>query len=149
MASRQFKLDDEFFGNDDDEVDSHRGNSDAMAKYDTRARETQFKNVGYLEAYEASKETRLQEGFETGYREVYDNSIRVGELLGEITAASLLLDNILDSADLPKMIPVKLAAASVLKCLEQVDQGATDTGEADALMHLESKLSALKSSIES
>ncbi len=67
--------DDGFFGDDDD--------GDVLPQRDNQALEAQLRNVGFLEAFEESKEEHLQRGFEDGYRQGFDASVRIGELLGE------------------------------------------------------------------
>ena len=55
-----------------------------LAGHETRANEAAFRNMGYLEAYDATKEERLQEGFEAGYREAVDVATSVGLRLGRL-----------------------------------------------------------------
>lgn len=87
--------DDEFFGNQDSDNDFNGLNQNeeeqalqkcSMAERETRATEEQFRNMGYLKAYEDSKEERLQEGFEAGYKQYFDAAMKLGELLGEATS---------------------------------------------------------------
>ena len=61
-----------------------------MATHESRAAEEQFRNIGYLEAFEKAKEIRLQEGFEVGYRSTFPVSMRIGEVLGRASAVALL-----------------------------------------------------------
>ena len=64
-----------------------------LAGHETRANEAAFRNMGYLEAYDATKEERLQEGFEAGYREAVDVAtsvgLRLGRLVGRTAAVAL------------------------------------------------------------
>lgn len=69
--------DDDFFGDDDDDE------GDVLAEREIRAQEQQLENVGFLEAFEEAKEDKLQQGFEDGYTQNFDASVRIGELLGE------------------------------------------------------------------
>mmetsp|Transcript_3257 Transcript_3257/g.5932 ORF Transcript_3257/g.5932 Transcript_3257/m.5932 type:complete len:193 (-) Transcript_3257:541-1119(-) len=55
-----------------------------LAMRDAKATEEQMRNIGYLEAYEDSKELRLQAGFEAGYRETVEAAMRIGQRLGEV-----------------------------------------------------------------
>lgn len=55
-----------------------------MQAHDIRAREENYRNIGYLEAYDSTKEVRLQDGFETGYKDCIKESIEIGEYLGQI-----------------------------------------------------------------
>ena len=63
---------------------------EVMATHESRAAEEQFRNIGYLEAFEKAKEIRLQEGFEVGYRSTFPVSMRIGEVLGRASAVALL-----------------------------------------------------------
>ena len=56
---------------------------DGLAEFDCRANEQQNRSLGFLEAFEASKEDMLQEGFESGYQQTFEVSVTIGELLAE------------------------------------------------------------------
>jgi flagellar biosynthesis/type III secretory pathway protein FliH len=73
---------DDFFGHDDDDDD--------MAEREARAIQNRLENVAYLEAFEETKEIRLQQGFEAGYQEVYEVAGRLGEQLGRLVAKAKL-----------------------------------------------------------
>ena len=60
------------------------GGGGGLAGHETRANEAAFRKMGYLEAYDATKEERLQEGFEAGYRETVDVATSVGLRLGRL-----------------------------------------------------------------
>lgn len=146
MVSRQSNLNDDFFGDEEDCTDRNQVSSDSMAQHETHAREEQYRNIGYLEAFESSKEVRLQEGFEDGYREVYDVALRVGELLGVVVAQSLVGMKRCEGADNkgPTINPnVKVASETVRQSLMQMDQSETDAGQLEALQQLESRLSEI------
>ena len=66
--------------NDDDFLDDEH---DGLPEFDCRAIEQQNRSLGFLEAFEASKEDMLQEGFESGYQQTFDVSVTIGELLAE------------------------------------------------------------------
>lgn len=76
---------DEFFGNDKDDDDE---NSDILdlADRESRAKEEELKKIAYVEGYDDNKETRLQEGFEAGYKETFEAAMRIGEFLGKSRA---------------------------------------------------------------
>mmetsp|Transcript_13750 Transcript_13750/g.37814 ORF Transcript_13750/g.37814 Transcript_13750/m.37814 type:complete len:186 (-) Transcript_13750:908-1465(-) len=76
--------DDDFFGDGDDE------DNDDLNDFDRRAMEERHKTIGYVDAFDAHKEERLQEGFEAGYRESYDASILLGRSLGSMIARGKL-----------------------------------------------------------
>jgi flagellar biosynthesis/type III secretory pathway protein FliH len=88
---------DDFFGNQDEHVEeallpsSHC--SDGLAEREWRATNEQFRNMGYLQAYDESKEERLQEGFEAGYKQYFEKAMRLGEVLGEVTSPLLMQEN--------------------------------------------------------
>ena len=65
---------DEFFGEDE---------SDGLRESDLRAQEHQFHNMGYLQAFDESKDELLQNGFEVGYSQAFGVSMRLGEMLAE------------------------------------------------------------------
>lgn len=103
--------DDDFFGNqsDDDngpflslnctEANPQQASSqtvNGLAHHESRAIQESFRNIGYHEAYDESKEVKLQEGFEAGYREVIDVSVRIGKILGEVSTKSIL--NLVDES---------------------------------------------------
>jgi hypothetical protein len=79
---------DEFFGNDDDDEDDGNTNILNLADRESRSKEEELKKIAYVEAYDDNKETRLQEGFEAGYRETYKAAMRIGELLGSSMAGT-------------------------------------------------------------
>lgn len=68
------------------------GGGGGLAGHETRSNEATFHKMGYLEAYDATKEERLQEGFEVGFREAADHAHsigrRLGQLVGRTAAAS-------------------------------------------------------------
>lgn len=89
---------DEFFGNQDEEIkdcvqpDVNATSSgvssdvftDGLARHEARAVENRYRNIGYHESYDTYKETRLQEGFEVGYKQMFDSAMRIGQMLGEV-----------------------------------------------------------------
>jgi hypothetical protein len=85
---------DEFFGDQEENDDNVHTSSSSyygrLGDQEVLARENEMKNIGYLEAHEETKEQRLQEGFEAGYRETFDAAMRVGKLLGQATARARL-----------------------------------------------------------
>eukprot|EP00978_Attheya_sp_CCMP212_P023082 scaffold69929_cov41-Attheya_sp.AAC.2 len=68
-------------------------NATGLAMRDAKATEEQMRNVGYLEAYEDSKEIRLQAGFEAGYRETVEAAMRIGQRLGEVVVVVMPMSN--------------------------------------------------------
>ena len=55
-----------------------------LAGHETRSNEAAFHKMGYLEAYDATKEEWLQEGFEVGFREALDLAHSIGRRLGRL-----------------------------------------------------------------
>jgi hypothetical protein len=74
---------DEFFGNDDEGADINRLD---LGDRESRAKEEELKKIAYVEAYDVHKETRLQEGFEAGYKDTFKAAMRIGDLLGSTMA---------------------------------------------------------------
>jgi flagellar biosynthesis/type III secretory pathway protein FliH len=72
-AYTEDNIDDDFLEDD----------NDAMPDFESRAKEQQNRSLGFLEAFEASKEEMLQQGFESGYQQTFEESVKVGELLAE------------------------------------------------------------------
>ena len=60
------------------------GGGGGLAGHETRSNEAAFHKMGYLEAYDATKEERLQEGFEVGFRETLDLACSIGLTLGRL-----------------------------------------------------------------
>ncbi|GKY93055.1 hypothetical protein MPSEU_000273800 [Mayamaea pseudoterrestris] len=87
-------VDDEFFGHlhdqDTDNVVTNNIASVDLEVAEASAVQRQFHTLGFHEAYEDAKDSLLQEGFETGYRQNFEAAVRIGQLLGEFTAASRL-----------------------------------------------------------
>ena len=92
-------VEDEFFGDDDScgpDVAHHSWSNDTVGTFgglaaaESRALEERFRKIGYHEGYDAAKETKLQEGFEAGYKETFALSKQIGALLGKMTMKSKL-----------------------------------------------------------
>ena len=86
MNSKTSDSEDEFFGNQSDEdstckVPLAHG---SLPKHESQAQEENYRNIGYHEAYDENKEIKLQEGFEAGYRETFEDARKLGALLGNI-----------------------------------------------------------------
>ena len=154
MANPKSGDDDDFFGDLKDErggyespnpncADMSDHPSEVMATQESRAAEEQFRNMGYLEAFEKAKEIRLQEGFEAGYRSTFPVSMRIGEVLGRASAVSLLgintgVDQQALSAELHQM------SRKILTGLTQVEgnlgDGIENNNAAQNLSNLEMEL---------
>jgi flagellar biosynthesis/type III secretory pathway protein FliH len=74
-------------GDDDDDDDEFFGSQDDcnMAIHELNAKNNEIKNIGFLNAYDEFKESRLQEGFEKGYLESFEIGKMIGKMIGEIT----------------------------------------------------------------
>ena len=88
--------DDEFFGSQ--EQDGAMGANGVggddfgdMGRHELHARNHRLQTAGFLDAFETSKEERLQEGFEAGFLESFDVGQRLGKLLGRAATLSKLL----------------------------------------------------------
>lgn len=53
-----------------------------LGQQEAKSQEEHFWKIGYHEAHEESCNEKLQEGFEAGYRNSMEGSMRLGELLG-------------------------------------------------------------------
>mmetsp|Transcript_9866 Transcript_9866/g.13902 ORF Transcript_9866/g.13902 Transcript_9866/m.13902 type:complete len:175 (+) Transcript_9866:173-697(+) len=62
----------------------HQDGSGGMSFYEERANNDRFRNLGYHEAYETTKEQALQKGFEDGYKQSIDISLQIGEQVGKL-----------------------------------------------------------------
>lgn len=82
---------DDFFG-DDDYDDNDDNKHKGLSGHELDAAAAKFKNLGFHEAFESSKEDRLQEGFEEGYTDAYSTATRIGILLGKATSCMKLND---------------------------------------------------------
>lgn len=71
---------DEFFGNANDE------NDDRLAEQESNAVSAKLSSLAYLDAFDDSKEVRLQEGFESGFFEVFHFAESLGRKLGILSA---------------------------------------------------------------
>lgn len=61
--------------------DGHELDS-GLAAAESTASANRHRLLGYHESYDQSKEVRLQEGFEDGFRKSFDTAVRIGSLLG-------------------------------------------------------------------
>lgn len=86
--------DDEFFGDQEEPEVSRQTQDDGpempsldeLTLRDSRATKEQFRNIGYHQAYEEAKDARLQQGFEKGYRDCFEEALQIGEILGQATS---------------------------------------------------------------
>ena len=74
--------DDDFFGSQQDDTNDFG----ALAQHETLAKERDLAAIGYFESYDENKDERLQDGFEAGYRQAFDISMRIGEVFGQMIA---------------------------------------------------------------
>jgi hypothetical protein len=94
---------DDFFGahDDDDEhdddnpslrqcIDGHELHS-GLAVADFNASKSHYQTLGYHAAYDEHKDLDVQNGFEAGYKEAYNQAFSIGEMLGEATMKHKLL----------------------------------------------------------
>jgi hypothetical protein len=90
-AERYIKMknsfDEDFFCENDDPQGQCYG---ALSTQDDRAQGRTFHSIGYVDAFEASKDTNLQQGFEHGYSFTFEKSKRMGGLLGSWAASNWL-----------------------------------------------------------
>lgn len=75
--------DDEFFGEQDEHNDDHTTQHGAMGQHDLQSEHAKRHNLSYHESFDESKELKLQDGFETGYRSYLPYAQDIGSLLGK------------------------------------------------------------------
>jgi hypothetical protein len=88
--------DDDFFGDHDDDdhheehpnlmqcTDGHELHS-GLAVAEAKSSQSRYQKLGYHAAYDEHKDLNVQDGFEAGYKEVYNHAFKIGEMLGEAT----------------------------------------------------------------
>lgn len=82
--------DDEFFGSSAEDERIGRICTDGfevhcgLAQAEIHALEERHKIIGFHETYDAAKESALQPGFEAGYRDHFEVSQRIGEMIGRL-----------------------------------------------------------------
>lgn len=138
---------DEFFGNqDEDEIHlSMMGNEpyendgaehtllhkrkDGLEEGEIRSRQEQFRNMGYLEAFDQAKEEDLQKGFEDGYKQHFDIAMKLGEALGEVISP---VRRAKESSDANKRVKqlVKEVRSFLVNVDKQDDNDATSATDA-------------------
>ena len=138
--------DDDFFGSGDDDGDD----GCRLAEQESKAISTQLSNVAYLDAFEETKESRLQEGFESGYRDVFELALRLGCRLGELSAESKFQESLQGSnqdsmganADVIRQVTRRFRAV-----MDQMNQGSSDNHEDNSkvllLLDLEEEINRL------
>lgn len=92
--------DDEFFGSQEDfQTDStlpiscvQRNEFGDMGEHEIYAKHNELKNVGFLDAYDEFKESRLQEGFEFGFLESFEAGKIIGKMIGEVATLEKMDD---------------------------------------------------------
>jgi hypothetical protein len=93
IADNMSNVVDDFYGDSDDydalnsspynvahqTIDEHG----ELSLRESAAIERQYFAIGYHETYDECHEASLQNGFDDGYRENYDNALHIGQLLGK------------------------------------------------------------------
>jgi hypothetical protein len=74
---------DEFFGEQDEQDDDHTTQHGAMGQHDLQSEHAKRHNLSYHESFDESKELKLQDGFEKGYRAFLPYAQEIGSLLGK------------------------------------------------------------------
>ena len=88
----EVESEDEFFGEQSSLSDESTGNRKFgnLTQHETLSKEKTFFNIGYLEAFDRTKEEKLQEGFEAGYRQTLHDAIAIGRKLGKVNLSSTM-----------------------------------------------------------
>mmetsp|Transcript_11037 Transcript_11037/g.15314 ORF Transcript_11037/g.15314 Transcript_11037/m.15314 type:complete len:165 (-) Transcript_11037:38-532(-) len=156
MASMDGCEEDDFFGDQGDDLDENASNNfngfedikanpqqgdlsramEGLAFHDTRATEETFHNMGYHEGYDEAKELRLQEGFEAGYREVFESALRVGKMLGDVSTRAVLETPALETMKNDQREEQANEAALMVKSFldEQVNKETGDVKDLEAIL---------------
>lgn len=119
--------DDEFFGDQSSGEDSYG----AMGHQEMQAEHEKRRNFSYHESFDVSKELKLQDGFETAYRDHISDAKDIGLLLGQF----VYLHHANNSSSTPSIIQ------TVKQFLEQ-EQNLNQTDEKQ--MNTEKLISVLK-----
>mmetsp|Transcript_2587 Transcript_2587/g.5626 ORF Transcript_2587/g.5626 Transcript_2587/m.5626 type:complete len:183 (-) Transcript_2587:95-643(-) len=94
--------DDEFFGSQDDfEPDNSLPIRDFgnMSGHEIGAKHNELKNIGFLDAYDEFKDSRLQEGFEGGFMDAFEAGKIIGKIIGEATTMDKVYEKQLQVSD--------------------------------------------------
>ena len=146
--------DDDFFGGQDEGTgqrrceDGHELHS-GLAVAESAATAQRFRNLGYHESYDESKEVNLQKGFEEGYRNSFGVSMRIGQLLGNAAMeAALSIQNPSSGNNCvteEQQDPIHIQAARLVRQhLTKTEEAPSDgNGEMNDLEKLESELNSL------
>jgi hypothetical protein len=62
----------------------------SMLQRELLAKEDELRKVGFLDAYDEFKESRLQDGFEFGTMETFEAGCNIGKLLGKVSTLQKL-----------------------------------------------------------
>ena len=89
---------DDFFGDDLADAPArnvnlshdHHDLSRGLFVAESNAVARRFQTMGYHEAYDAHQEDRLQEGFESGYKESFEDSLAIGNMVGRVVMEDIL-----------------------------------------------------------
>jgi hypothetical protein len=105
MATFRGMADDDFFGgesssSEEDYLQSTSslaaagrrvGAVDSMMRAEVASRDTKYRSIGYLEAFEAHSEDRLQDGFDAGFVSAVERGRGVGVAFGRLVGKEALL----------------------------------------------------------
>ena len=136
----QEEEDDDFFGSGDGDDDDDGNERCLLAEQESKAISAQLSNVAYLDAFEDTKESRLQEGFESGYRDVFELALRLGCRLGGLSAESKFQElqrdpsqnSVGGNAD-----AIRQATRRFRAVMDQINQGSSDNNEGAKVLLLD------------
>jgi hypothetical protein len=136
---------DDFFGNQNSDDDTNALRTDrGLEGAEAFAMAAQFRNLGFHQAYESAKEGSFLEGVESGYRDHYEVSVRIGELLGARCLSMMLsptLQN--DSNDATQTITSDKRYLEVANVIRGHLTTNSNDGKHASLTDLESKVEIL------
>lgn len=125
--------DDDFFGSQNDETDAYGD----LGTYELKSKQNEIEKISYLQAYDDHAESRLQDGFEAGYRESFATAYRIGQTMGkQMTLERFKLMKEAQAKNSP-VVPVTDASCMVYQFSKEFQQRANDKQMDDAKIALE------------
>eukprot|EP00980_Cylindrotheca_fusiformis_P009877 scaffold2186_cov113-Cylindrotheca_fusiformis.AAC.5 len=126
--------DDEFFGNQEVGDDDFYG---GLSKYELQSKEEEMKKIAFLQSYDETSESKVQEGFEAGYQETFDSAFRIGTLLGEMVTAEKFKVDSGSGSQIEKSTPPVQASRKVRRFVTSFQERANNKEIDDGKLELE------------
>lgn len=136
--------DDEFFGFQDDDGDEYGD----LGKYERKSKQDEIEKVAFLQAFDETVESRLQEGFEAGYQESFVVAYRIGQLLGKHIAFERFQTTKKGEPTTSSAVPVTDASFMVYQFAKKFQARVNDKQIGDAKAELETFETELENAIQ-